>query len=211
VDAILIVSNGEAMFIDSGYRDNGLECIKYMNLMGITRLRYYIGTHAHKNHIGGAAPIIHIMRPEIVFIPHDGVRTAIVKYAAEGEERQAVESAAYTVLSPGKSFRWNDLTFTCLGPLKVKKCSAGSLTENSNSLILRIDRKKRHMVLLTGDTSAGILSEIERRTPGSIRAEVLKNPHHNGAQPESILRKISPKIVAICNNGLPSSTYNIES
>ena len=207
VDAILIVSNGEAMFIDSGFRYDGLECIDYMRRMGITKLRYYVGTHAHRNHIGGAAPIIYNMRPERVFIPHAGVETAIVDYSVEGLEREAVVSAQYTVLSPGDSFRWNDLTITCLGPLAVRDCPKGATMENYNSLILRIDRGDRQMVLLTGDTSAGILNRIEKLRPGSIRAEILKNPHHNGAQPEATLRKIFPKIVAICNNSLPSRTY----
>jgi competence protein ComEC len=207
VDAILIVSNGEAMFIDSGYRYNGLKCIQYMKRMGITKLRYYIGTHAHKNHIGGAAPIIYQMRPEQVFIPHDGVKSAIVKYAALGEERQAVESANYTVLSPGNVLHWNDLTLTCLGPINIVKCSYGSIKENYNSLILRIDRGNRHMVLLTGDTGSTVLSKIELDHPGSIRSEVLKNPHHSNTLPESILKKISPKIVAVCNSRLPSSAY----
>lgn len=207
VDALLIVSNGEAMFIDSGYRYNGLKCIDYMKSMGITKLRYYVGTHAHKNHIGGAAPIICQMQPEQVFIPHDGVKSAIIKYAALGEERQVVESANYTVLSPGNVLRWNDLTITCLGPLKLIKCSYGSTKENYNSLILRIDRGNRQMVLLPGDTSSRILSQIERDHPGAIRSEVLKNPHHNGTQPESILKKIAPKIVAVCNSRLPSSTF----
>lgn len=39
VDAILIVYKGEAIFIDSGYRPNGLSCIKYMKRLGITKLR----------------------------------------------------------------------------------------------------------------------------------------------------------------------------
>ena len=90
VDAILIVSNGEAMFIDAGYRQNGLNSIKYMKSLGITKLRYYVGTHAHKNHIGGAAPIISQMRPDQVFIPHDGVRAAIAGYAVGIEEQEAV-------------------------------------------------------------------------------------------------------------------------
>ena len=207
VDAILIVSNGEAMFIDSGFRVNGLNSIKYMKRLGITKLRYYIGTHAHKDHIGGAAPIIRQMQPEEVFIPHSGVKSAIASYASGSTERKAVASTRFTVLRRGNSFQWNDLTLTCLGPLKIKKCSRGSLSENHNSMILRIDRGSRQMVLLTGDTSAVILDGIERRRPGSIRAEILKNPHHNGAQPASTLRKIAPKIVAICNSRPASSEY----
>ena len=207
VDAMLIVAHGEAMFIDAGYRKDGLDSIKYMKSMGITKLRYYVGTHAHKNHIGGAAPIIHQMRPDEVFIPHDGVKEAIIKYAAEGGERLATEGARYTVLRPGQSFGLSDLTVSCLGPLKIRKCKPGAVAENYNSLILRIDRKKRQLALLTGDTSAGILAAIDKKKKGSIRAEVLKNPHHNGAQPESLLKKIAPKIVAICHSTLPSATY----
>ena len=207
VDAILLSYNGEHIFIDSGFRKNGLNSIKYMKQFGITKLKYYIGNHAHRNHIGGAAPIIAQFDPEEILIPHDRVRERIIKYASK-KEKPIVKSAKYRILTPkSEPIQWGDLTINCIGPLKVKKYLPWITAENYNSLILRIDRGDRHMVLLTGDTSGSILSQIEKNLPGSIRAEVLKNAHHNAALAASLLKKIKPQIVAICNNKLVSKTY----
>lgn len=207
VDAILLCSQGEYAFVDSGFRKNGLSCVKYLQSLGIYKLRYYIGTHAHKNHIGGAAPIISAFSPDEVFIPHDRVRERIIKYASKAEKSK-VKAAKYRILTPKSDpIQWGDLTINCIGPLKVKKCSPWITAENHNSLILRIDRGARQMVLLTGDTSGSILSQIEKNCPGSIQAEVLKNAHHNAALVASLLKKIKPHIVAICNNNLVSKTY----
>ncbi len=207
VDAILLCSQGEYAFVDSGFRKNGLSCVKYLQSLGIYKLRYYIGTHAHKNHIGGAAPIISAFSPDEVFIPHDRVRERIIKYAAKSE-LSAAKSARYSILTPKSTpIKLGEVSITCVGPLKVKNCSPWITSENSNSLILRVDNGDRHLVLLTGDTSASILSDIEKKKPGSIHSEVFKNNHHDGAQPTSLLKRISPKFIVVCNNSIPSNTY----
>lgn len=207
VDAILIVCNGEALFIDSGYRKNGLASIEYMKKLGITKLRFYIGNHSHANHISGAAPIIAQMNPDEIIIPHDRVRERIIKYASKSE-KSAVKNANYKILNPKSDpIQFGNLTITCIGPLKIKKCLPWITAENQNSLILRIDDGDRHMVLLTGDTSDSILAAIEKKSPGALKAEIFKNCHHEGSHSISVLKKIAPKIVAICSSKLASKTY----
>ncbi len=207
VDAILITYNGESIFIDSGFRYDGLSSIKYMKKLGITKLKYYISSHSHKNHCGGAAPIISVFNPDEILIPHDRVRERIIKYASSAEKSK-VKNAKYCILTPkSEPIQWGDLTITCIGPLKVKNYLPWITAENYNSLILRIDRGERHMVLLTGDTSDSIMSAIEKKTPGALRAEVFKNAHHEGSHAFSVLKKIAPNIVAFCSSKLSSKTY----
>ncbi len=208
VDAILIERDDEAMFIDSGYRKNGLACIKYMKTHNITKLRFYIAGHAHRNHIGGAAPIITQLNPDEILMPHDRVRERIIRYASGSKEKSAVKSAKYRILTPkSEPIQFGNLTITCIGPLKVKKYLPWITAENYNSLILRIDDGERHMVLLTGDTNDRTLAAIEKASPGALKAEVFKNPHHDSSHSLSILKKIAPKIVAFCSAKLASKTY----
>ena len=88
-DGILIECDGEAAFIDSGTHAYGVKAVGYMQSAGVEKLTYYIGTHAHRDHVGGGAPILLAMEPEAVLVPHAGVRRQIKKRAiGEKESRR---------------------------------------------------------------------------------------------------------------------------
>ena len=57
-DGILIHCGGEWAYIDSGLHQQGVKAVKYMRAQGVDKLKYYIGTHAHKDHVGGARVIL---------------------------------------------------------------------------------------------------------------------------------------------------------
>ena len=52
-DCILIENNGEYMIIDAGNNPDGKLVVKQLQSMGITEIKYAVGTHAHEDHIGG--------------------------------------------------------------------------------------------------------------------------------------------------------------
>jgi len=51
-DSCLVVDNGQTMMIDSGDKGDGELLVKYIKQLGITKIDYLIGTHAHSDHIG---------------------------------------------------------------------------------------------------------------------------------------------------------------
>lgn len=211
VDAYLIGCDGEYGWVDSGFRANGLKCVQLMKLMGIKKLKWVIGTHAHKDHVGGLAAIIKAFNPDTVIIPHDRVRQQVIKFAAKGAERDAAEAAFYRIVKPGDGFELGSAIFKVVGPLSIRKIAPGLLSENLNSLIIKATDKDGKFMLLTGDTSAAILSAVQERYKGTDKAidgcEVLKNPHHNGRLPESVLKMLDPKVVVVCNSSPPALAY----
>ncbi len=208
VDAVLLESEGRFAFIDAGYRSNGLHCVKRLRALGVERLDWYMASHAHKNHVGGAGTIIRAFSPGIVYVPHARAAPAIIKYAAAGAERRAAEAVPYQILRPGApGITLGALRFEVWGPVLVRRCLAGALAENDNSLIVHAIAPGGDSLLLTGDTSASILAGIEKLKPGVLRSTVLKNPHHNGALPASMLSLIAPQTVVVCNSARPSASY----
>jgi len=211
VDAYLICCDGEYGWVDSGTRGNGLKCVDLLNKLQVKKLRWVIGTHAHKDHIGGLAAVIKAFNPDEVIIPHDRVRQQVIKFAAKGSERAAAEAAHYRIVKPGDEFTLGSAIFKVVGPFTIRKIAPGLLSENYNSLIIKAIDKSGKFALLTGDTSAAILNAVQDRFKGTDKAingcEVLKNPHHNGRLPASVLKMLDPKVVVVCNSSPPATAY----
>lgn len=204
VDAILIGDGSRWVFVDGGFRRDGERAVKYMRGLGIEKLDAYIATHRHRNHVGAAPVIIHQMKPDAVYTRDARMKDRIIKLASGNAEKAAAKSVRYDVLTLGRYLEIGELCFLCIGPQKLRNCSAGVLAENYNSLILRLtDGRGGGPVLLTGDTSASILG----RCPGIEGAALLKNPHHNGRLPVKLLRRIKPKTVVVCNGKRPAKAY----
>ena len=207
VDAILIRCDGETAFIDVGFKNDAADAARFLRALGVEQLDCYIGTHGHYDHIEGAPEIIETFHPRRVYISHVGCLSAILECASE-EQKQVIAQTERLILKPGDSFPIGRGYLTCLGPISLRQCLTGSSHENENSLILRLDYGKRSL-LFTGDTTDRVLREVNERYPGRLRADVMKNPHHNGAHDEDVIDLIQPKYVVYCTDdrNIPKQSY----
>jgi competence protein ComEC len=68
-ESTLIVSSGKTMLIDAGSRTDGARLSAYIKKLGIEKIDYLIGTHAHEDHIGGIADVIENFDIGTFFMP----------------------------------------------------------------------------------------------------------------------------------------------
>lgn len=207
VDGILIRCEGASCFIDVGYHRDAEKVLPYLKALGVEKLDCYIGTHAHADHIEGAPDIIYALRPDVVYVPHKRVWSTIVAYASKSQ-KDVVSATPCKVLKHGDRFMLGGAEMRCLGPINVRNCRIDVTAENDNSLICKLTYGARSF-LFTGDTTDANLEAAEKKYPGSLACDVLKNPHHNGHHSDRVLSLTSPKATVFCTGDerLPGDDY----
>ena len=68
-DSFLIECNDEYMLIDAGNNNDGEGLVNYLKRLGVSKLKYVIGTHAHDDHIGGMDNILYNFDVEHFYMP----------------------------------------------------------------------------------------------------------------------------------------------
>lgn len=205
-DAILIEADGYKGFVDGGSYSMGDKLIKWMKGLGVEKLDFYIGTHAHANHVGCAGTIIKYMKPSVIYIPHSKVKTAMLAKCKLASEKNSLNATPFKVLTyKSEQIVFGQLLIKCLGPEKIVSCDAGATKENYNSLILKLTYKDKK-ALLVGDTNNTILASVLAKDP-SPKVDIYKNAHHNGMTSSANLKKMAPKYAVICHVSAPSILY----
>ena len=198
VDGILIRCGGEDCFIDVGFKTDAASAIKFLRSMGITHLNSYVGTHGHADHIEGAPEMIAALHPDRIFFSHQGAINAMLDCADEAQ-KAVIAGIETVILRPGDTFTIGSAVMTTLGPLTIRNASTDDTSENSNSLIQRLDYGNRSF-LFTGDTSNKVLRAVNQQFPGKLKVDVFKNPHHNAAHDEDVVDMIRPAITVFCTS-----------
>ena len=207
-DGILIRCDGEDVFIDAGGYYRGEVATAYMKQVGVTHLKYYIGTHAHEDHVGGAPVIIEAFRPDAILQPHKRVKEVIIENIRSTKQKDVVRNANYVDLTVGQSVQVGGAELRCLGPVRVRSYDPEWGEENENSLVLMLTYGETD-ILLTADATADSLLAVEAAYPGSLRADVLKSPHHNQYLKKEVYSLIDPQytVFSTSKDRLPEAKY----
>ena len=199
-DATLILCDGEAMLVDAGNPVNVEAVQGYLDLKGVTKLRYVIATHPHTDHIGGMPGIITNYDIDTFFMPSVSVATPIYENVIQAAKDRNLQ---ITSPVPGQTYALGQAFFQIVSTGKLyKNSSTYEDSINDCSICIRLDHGENRY-LLVGD--AGKEAELDMMKTGySLSADVYKAAHHASASGsvEAFLDAVSPEYSVIsCGAG----------
>lgn len=189
-DGILIICEGEAAFIDSGSYPQGEYCRDYMLKYGVTELKYYIASHAHKDHVGGAGPILAALPTEKMLIGYSLALKPMLDRAEKKAEKEAIKAVPTVEVRKGKEFPLGGAVIKCIAPERIKKVTNyNDAKENLNSLVLKVTYKNVSAIFCA-DSPSEVLYNLLKKEPGALNCTIFKAPHHNQGMSSKVYKKM---------------------
>jgi beta-lactamase superfamily II metal-dependent hydrolase len=231
-DSILIISpTGKSVLIDAGDAGKGKAVLEALKQSKVERLDYFIATHPHPDHIGGADEVLNAIKVGTVIdngvdlstpappAPANNnrgkkpppppakrkvktVTTFFDEYAAALKQN----GAQYEKAEPGKKYDLGGGAFlTVLAPsdpfFTADQLKAGGNEPNANSIVLRLDYGDFSM-LFAGDAEL----QTEQRLLSKdldLKAKIIKVAHHGSkyATTQDFLTRVQPEVAIISDGG----------
>lgn len=190
-DAILILSDGEAMLIDAGYEETSDMVISYLKQQGVTELKYVVLTHGDKDHVGGMAAVLSAFTVDQLYVNPRSEKSDWYSNMVRVVEEKEIPTSIPAV---GDTFTLGKGTFTVEAP--GEKALAED-KDNDASLVLYYVYGNRSFLFM-GD--AGETTEKEMRNNDLTHiCDVLKVGHHgkDDATTKKFLKAVAPLYAVI--------------
>lgn len=185
-DSILIECNDEYMLIDAGNNNDGEGLVNYLKRLGVSKLKYVIGTHAHEDHIGGMDNILYNFDVEHFYMPDVVTTTKTFEDVIIALEDKQI---AFETPKVG--------SFFFLGTSKFTVLHVGDESDdlNDTSIVVR-GLFGNNSFLFMGDATSKV---EERILDMKIDSDVLKVGHHGSSYSSSdkFLKEVTPEFAII--------------
>jgi beta-lactamase superfamily II metal-dependent hydrolase len=180
-DSVLVVApSGKTVLVDAGPTVAGKKVVEALKRLGVDHLDYFIATHAHADHVGGAVEVFKALNVGRVYysgFPIKGTREYDDFLKAVQQKNVPLERA--TPDTPALDLG-DGVLLRVLAPTEpffvAKDLSAGGNEPNANSVVMRLDYGDFSMLL-----AADAEEQTERRMVekgADFAAKVLKVSHH---------------------------------
>lgn len=188
-DCIFIQNGDKTILIDAGTYESGHKIYKYLTDRGIKKLDYFIITHPHDDHVGGAENIARGLKIDTLFL-NSGLDATSYSY------EKFIDVLIEKDITPSNP----DLDSVYkIGGMKLKFLSPrknfGDENENSYVTLIEFGEIK---ALFTGDIEKAAETDILSRN-ADISADILKVGHHGSrtSSNQHFLNAVFPSVAVI--------------
>ena len=174
---LIMTSDGKTVLIDSGTPESRTVLTGYLKEQGVKKIDYFVLTHPHADHIGGAAAVLDAFDVVNVIMTDAPTTTSTYKKVL-----QKIDEKDFGVIfaEAGKEYSLGEAKITILGPV-----SDYSDDLNNTSIVLRLTYG-RTVFMFTGDAEKKAEQDMLTKFPASyFRADVLKLRHHGSSNSTS--------------------------
>jgi competence protein ComEC len=226
-DSILITSPaGKTVLIDAGDTTKGKAVVEALKRNNIQQLDYFIVTHPHPDHLGGAAEIFKAVKvsnvidngqppsvpAQLVATPQKSTKkpantkslktSSLTKFYDDYKAGLTSSGAHYETARPGAKYDLGGgALLTILAPSEPfftkDKMTTGGNEANANSIVARLDYGSFSM-LFTGD--AEDQSEHRLLTKElDLKSKVIKISHHGSKYASAVdfLNRVKPEVAIV--------------
>jgi beta-lactamase superfamily II metal-dependent hydrolase len=226
-DSILIISpEGKSVLIDAGDTGRGKIVLEALGRNNVKQLDYFIATHAHPDHIGGADEVLNGIKALTVrdsgVVPAtqspntnvNGNKNTKAKPAGKSVELPTTRAylefldavtkngSQYAKAVPGEKFDLGGGAFlTVLAPIEpyftTDQLRGGGNEPNANSVVVRLDYGEFSM-LFAGDAETQTEERMINKG-ATLDAKILKVGHHGSkyATSQNFLNSVKPQVAII--------------
>lgn len=189
-DSIVVeLPDDKLMLIDAGVKDSGQTIVTYIHSLGYDYIDYFVCTHAHADHIGGAVEVIENFEIGTVVVSPEGNTTYTYESTMDAINQSGAElkyGMAGYVIASGDNYK---------AEVIAPATQFEDFTElNNSSVVIKLTYGTR-VFLFMADAE-----ELEESTiTANIRCDVLKVGHHGSTSSTSLkfLNKALPSIAII--------------
>lgn len=188
--SLIVLPNGKTVLIDASVKDEGKNILEYLSYQKVKRIDYFILTHPHADHIGGAQEVIEALPIGKVIMPDAETDTTVFEKLLITIDNKKI---SLHIAKVGDIISLGNASIKILGP--VNKTD----DLNNMSIVLRLDYGKTSF-MFTGDAEEPSEKDmLDKFSTSEFRADVIKIGHHGASTSSSydFIKAVSPKYAAI--------------